>query len=618
MWKKTGSLAALLCLAAAPAWAGEDRVQVTSEVDQDVVALDQTVTLTVTITVHGEGEIQRVEIPSIPRLRELGRTQSQQSSFSLGPGGMDIARSTIWRVSYQPTGTGTLVLPAAAAIVQGVLYKSTPVRLQVVAAGGAPRARRAPAQNPFSAFGFPNPFPDDDGDPFQQFFGGGQPIGNQDVFLSATLDRRQVYLGQQVTYTVRLFTRVEVNEFDELKLPGFDGFWGEDIATPVHPLPSVQNVGGVPYQAYLVKKKALFPSRAGSLTIGPAEVDVGAGGLFFRGRKLHRSTGALVVEALPLPPGAPAGFSTANVGSWRLSASLSPASVPAGEPATLTLLAQGTGNLHAIELPRLPEIPGLRAYDPTSKDKPAITGDRFGGTREVEVVLIGERTGEFSLPPLAWSVFDPVARAYRTMTTPPMKLAVTAGASGPGLPARGAQNVLEASFSPLRSHPALWQSRLPPLSGRALWMTVALPPSAVALLWAAEELRRRRERAAPETRMRKAYRVARRRVRAARAMLAGANRDAVPAELTAALVGYLEDRAGGKLSGLSHDELLDRLRSLGAPGEAAQAAVDALAACEAHRYAPGAHGPDGGKDLLSRVEWGIDALERSDWKRGVA
>ncbi len=605
-----------------------DQVDVTSQLDQDVAGADQPLTLTVTITIHGDGDIQKLQFPQSPHFTELGRTQSQQSSFSLGPQGMDVSRSTVYRLSLQPKEPGDYNLPPAVAVVGGKTYRSGPVHVKILAAGQgpspAPRHQRGQgnnnSNNPFGMFGFPNPFPDfpdDSQDPFQGLFGGGKPPSGQDIFLAAGLDHHQAYLGQQVTYSVRLYTRVDVNEFDGLKLPGFDGFWGEDLETPTHPIPTVQEVGGVPYQVYLVKKKALFPSKAGQLTIDPAEVDVGAGGIFNRGHKVHRATGGLVLTVLPLPAGAPPGFSTSNVGQWSLQASLRPASVPVGEPATLTFITQGVGNLHAVTAPVLPPIPGLRAYDPTSTDKTTTANDRFGGTRKVEIVLIGQRTGSFEIPSLSFSYFDPVAKSYQTQKTPPLQLLVTAGAGAPGEGGVGGQNVLEASFRPLRTAPELSETPLPALRGKPIWFTFGTPPLLLMVLWSASTLRRRRRDAAPAVRMRQAYRVARKRIKTARGLLEGTSPDQALEELTAALVGYLEDRAGTKLAGLSHLDLAERLRQMGATDEAAKAAVAALEACEAHRYAPGAGGPEAGKDLLSRVEWAVDALERSDWRKAA-
>ncbi len=625
MSTRTGSaLLAAACLALASSARAGAAVDVGAELDQDLVGLDQTVTLSVTVTIRGNGSVQRIELPSSPKLRELGTSTSESSSISIGSGGMSVTRSQTYRTSYQPVGQGDVTLPPAVVVVDGQAYRGPPLRLKILPAGqgtpSQPRGRQR-AQSPFSFFGMPNPFGqggDDGEDPFNQMFGGARPPTGQDVFLAAGVDRRRVYLGQELTWTIRLFSRVDVSEFDDVKLPGFDGFWGEELESPTHPMPTIQNVGGVPYQVYLIKKKALFPSRSGKISIGAAEADISAGGLFFRGRRLHRATQPIEVEVLPLPPGAPPGFSTSNVGDWRLSAQLQPAQISVGEPASLTLTVEGSGNLHALVLPKLPAIPGLRVYDPTSTDKASVNGDRFGGIRKSEFVVVAQRTGEFEIPSLELSTFDPQSRSYSTQRTPAFSLRVVPAVGGQGSGAAAGQNVLEASYRPLRPDPALAVGGLPPLPDRALAAILVLPPLALALAWAAERLRRRREELAPLARERRAYRSARKRLKAAKALLEAKEPERALDELTRALVGYLEDRTGGPIAGLAHAELREKLVGLGASEAAARAAVRALEACELRRYAPGARGSSDGHDLLSSTEFALDALERTGLSRRAA
>ena len=178
-------------------------------------------------------------------------------------------------------------------------------------------------------------------------------------------------------------------------------------------------------------------------------MSVGLG--FFRGRKVHRDSTAIALDVQPLPAGAPPGFSPTNVGQWRFTASLAPANVPVGEPATLSMVVEGQGNVHGLTLPNLPVIPGLRAYDPTSTDKLQPQGDRFGGRRQVDIILIPQRTGDFELPPLKFQWYDPKV-GYQEASAPSMVLhaGVGAAASAAGSSALGGQNVLEATYRALR------------------------------------------------------------------------------------------------------------------------------------------------------------------------
>ena len=51
----------------------------------------------------------------------------------------------------------------------------------------------------------------------------------------------------------------------------------------------------------------------------------------------------------------------------------------------------GDGNLRALSLPRLPDVPGARAFQPSSKEKAEERKGRLFGTRTVETVLVPDR-----------------------------------------------------------------------------------------------------------------------------------------------------------------------------------------------------------------------------------
>jgi hypothetical protein len=616
-----------LLIACAPRAFAAPTVTVECQAEQGTVALDQILGVRVTITTSGGGDIQRLDLPTSPAFRLAGRTQSEQSLVSFGAGGLKTSHSTVYQLSMQPTQTGQFALTAPAVMVSGQLFKGNEIHVTVVPAGKAPAHRRAP-QSPFGGFGnLPQGFPQmpdmDSEDPFAQLFNGGPPADGSDVFLAAALDKKEAYLGQQVVYAIKLYTRTDVNEFDDLKLPGFDGFWGEDLETPTHPRPQLQTVGGTTYQVFLLKKKALFPDRSGVLTIQPAEVDIGVGFGFFRGRKVHRTTEPITLKVLPLPSGAPPGFASTNVGQWRLAAALAPPTVAVGEPATLTLSVEGQGNLHGLTLPPLPEISGVRAYDPTVSDKTSIQGERFGGRHQVEIVLIPQRTGDFSIPSLTFSWFDPHLGTYQSANTPSFDLHATVGASGAaGLGVGSGQNVLESAYRPLRDSPAFVENcqraarleiRSP--SDPVTIFGLSLPPAIFLLAEAGRALRRRREMAAPALRGRRAYREARKRLDHAQASLRAGKTSEGYESLALALFGYLEDRAGEPLAGLSLPEIGDKLAALGVDESAAHTTVAALQAQEAARYAPGASSAQQADALFHSTANALEALEKSGFRR---
>jgi BatD DUF11 like domain len=605
------------------------RVTIDTHFDQDIAGLDQMLQLNVKVTIHGGGSIEQIELPHSPALLVVGTSQTESSNIVVrGFSSIDSAHTTNYRLSLRPLKLGDYALTPARVVSGGQATKGSAVHVKIVAAGQGPAPSRQPQQqNPFGNIfgqGFP-PMPgfpggaggsDDEDDPFAQLFGGGRQPSGEDVLLSASLDKKKVVLGQQVTYSIRLYTRdnVAVSEFSDLKLPGFDGFWGEDLETPTRPVPKAETIGGVPYEVYLLKKKALFPNRAGAITIGPAELDVTVGLGFFRGRKLHRESPTLTVDVSPLPDGAPPTFSATNVGQWVFSAKLVPASVPVGEPATLSLSVDGIGNLHGLTLPALPPIPGLRAYDPTSTDKVAPQADRFGGRRQVDVILIPQRTGEFEIPPLTFQWYDP-SSGYQSSSTPKLSLRAGVGTNAGAAPVPAGQNVLESTFHPLRDDGRLLQTcsslthRLPaPFTGWPFVLGFGFPPLALGAGAMLRSIRQRRAQAAPALRGRRAYRVARQKLNPMKTQL-------TVAAIAQALFGYLDDRLGEPMAGLSFPDLRQRLIARGFDEGTVRSTLAAFELAESLRYMPEGNAQVREVEKLrSMVEFALEALERASLK----
>ena len=144
------------------------------------------------------------------------------------------------------------------------------------------------------------------------------PRGDSDLFLRASLDKDEVYVGEQATLSLYIYSRVDLSSVDAVTMPKLEGFWSEDVESPTQLSGEQKIVNGIPYRAYLLRRRALFPVKPGTLTITPAEADITTGFLF-AGHRVHRVANALKVKVKPLPPGAPAGMANANVGSWQLS-----------------------------------------------------------------------------------------------------------------------------------------------------------------------------------------------------------------------------------------------------------------------------------------------------------
>ena len=269
---RIGSALALL-LVAAPAVA---EVEFYQTVDRDKVGTEDTFRLTIVVGDAPQGAT--VQFPTPTDLEVLSRSDSTQMSYSIGAGGAGvIKRIQKYTLVMRATRSGTVTVPPAVLSTGSRSYKTEPLKLEVIKGRTAAPAQPAQPQppNPFAGFG--------DEDPFGGGFPGLEPQiprSDSDLFLRATLDKEEVYLGEQATLTLTIYSRFDLSSVDSVTMPKLEGFWSEDIESPTQLSPEQKTIGGVPYRSYLLRRRALFPVKSGAITVDAAEADITTGYLF--------------------------------------------------------------------------------------------------------------------------------------------------------------------------------------------------------------------------------------------------------------------------------------------------------------------------------------------------
>ncbi len=397
------------------------------------------------------------------------------------------------------------------------------------------------------------------------------------------MDKKKAYVNEPVTLSVKFYTAMALLGNPQYDAPRTDGFLAEDLPPERHGSATILNQ---PYN-YSEIKTALFPAHAGKLTISPATVHCQVGedtsvdpfapdfiDKFFSGglmqpRTIELQSDVLVVDALPLPDaGKPKTFSGA-VGRFTVSAALDRTSTRVGEAVNLTVTVAGAGNLKAVGDPALPELASARVFDTVSTLNLDKKNDVVSGSKAFRTVLVPRVSGDMTIPPIAFSYFEPREAAYKTVTTQPLTLKVAPAPAGsapvaagpsPSAP-EGLTSVTEdiRYLKPAGGEPAV--DRL--LAGLAGAGPINAIPLAVLLLaGAAELLRVRRESDPAGVRFRGARRAAEQRIAHARATAQPQQAAALMAE---ALAGYLADKLGQPAAGLSLRRAQELLRRSCAP-----------------------------------------------------
>ena len=577
-------------------------VSLKATVDRTEIAQGEVLTLQVRL--ESPEPPTRLDLPATSDFQVEAQEQSQEHDFTLGGGGGVLLRQAyVITARLRPVRAGALTIPSVRAVVRGREYVTQPIVVKVGALGTSPRGAPSPGA------GGPAPGPQAGSRAYRGW--------EKDLVLEVRLDRKEAYLGEQVTASFWLLSPLELLQCEGVKTPRYDGFWQEELETPRTRFPlEIRNVNGIPTRAYLVQRVALFPTRAGELTVDSMElsrITLRMGrpsllGAFDDVVTLSRKSAPVLVKVRPLPPDAPPGYEPGNVGTLQLDVSISPSHVQVGEPFTVRVQVSGDGNVRALSPPRVSALPGTRTFPPVTRDATERRNNRLFGTRIIETVVVPEQPGELVLPPSGWPYFDPGVGRYQLAPTPELRVNVipAGAATGPGT-APGT-NVLTAGLRPIRSGAIL--SRRGPPAWQEPWFLalLVLPPLAFFSAAAADRLRRKAQGARA---LRGGARTARRRLRLARRHFSHGDATAAVAEVEQALSAYASNRLGHVAAGLTRDSLAEELLRAGAHPPAVRALFGALDLVDAARYGAGdLHG----EELLTAAERALDALEEADWQ----
>ena len=600
-WPGAPGLAMLLLILPAPLIAPGDAaadVAVQAAVDRTSAAVNQPFTLTVNVSGAGSN-VPQPEWPQKTGFDVYAAGTAQNVSIVNGA----VSQSVTFQYTLIPRSAGPLVIPALVIRYEGKAYSTSPINVTVTAAPapgqGASQNRNSPASGADGTAANPE----------------------KQIFITGEVNKKRVYVGEQVTYTFRLYRRVQLLSRPGLQPPDFSGFMAEDMRPREVQMPH----NGVGYMVSELKY-ALFPISPGTHTIGAATLQVSVADLsnpdpfamFFQGgRNLVLRTDPVQVSVLPLPSdGRPAGF-TGAVGSYRTEASLDRTTVEAGRPVTLTFRISGQGQVKSLKEPDWPDTRSLRRYETLSSMNVNNAGEAIEGSKTFKVILIPQSPGKITIQPVQYPVFDPAARRYTTLKTPSLPLTVKPGtmtstgplSAGVGVPA-GIKQVnrdirfLKGSF---RTGPA----GLPPPSPTAFWTLESVPVlfflGGLVAAW-----RRRILMADPAgARIRRARRMATARLRQADAAARGGDAVGFHSLVHETLANYLADRWGVAQAGLTLVETQRRLAESGASEETIRRVRETWEEADLVRYAPAAASEADLERQAGMVRSLLDELERN-------
>jgi hypothetical protein len=395
---------------------------------------------------------------------------------------------------------------------------------------------------------------------------------DEEVFIRAEVSTQEAWVGQQIVLDYKLYTNIQIENYNIVEESDYQGFFAQNIRRYDSRLMR-EVVNNKQYVTKVIKRVALFPQRAGKLTIDPLNVQLGAldenqrRSGFFLNRQLRRIpalTQPLTINVRSLPAGAPPGF-TGAVGSFEADSQINRRNFSTDDAISIRLSVRGNGDSKRIQPPQQEFPPSFEVYEPKATRENTYENDGIlFGEKEIEYLLVPGEAGDYQLQ-TTFSWFDPDSADYITYRSPVFDVNITQGtqrADSPIAEQRAATPPSEIRY--IKNDTTVAPANNSFLGSAGFWILTALPFLAVGgtVFW--RKASQQRSSMDPTVlRHRSARKVALKRLEKAQALLGSTDSRAFYDAVEHAMDGYVCDKLQIPQSELSGEAVRQRLESLG-------------------------------------------------------
>lgn len=441
--------------------------------------------------------------------------------------------------------------------------------------------------------------------------------GNEKLFLKASVSKTTAYEQEALVYTVKLYSSYAPIKFiGATEAPKFDGFVVEESDETSKSL-VYETYNGHEYATAVIARYIIFPQMTGKLTVKGNTYTVSTDEQeyyddpYFRMLTVRRpiqlnvTPNDLVIDVKPLPTPQPADFS-GGVGQFSITSSLSSSSLKTNQPASIIYEVKGSGNIKYVKLPDLNELypRQLEVFTPTTQVDASSKGASVSGSVKFDYSFTPLEMGQYHIPEVSLVYFDPSTGRYEKSVAKGYTVDVDKGVLSEKSQTKNRLKFVD-DLMPVGK---LAKERVPVIYGLGYWLWFLIP--ALALIIVVFVYRRHLKSAADivGTRMRKAGKVAARRLKKAAACMKTGDREKFYDEMLVALWGYVGAKLNIPTSELNRQNVAQRLTEAGASVEVVDKFVGVLDDCEFAKYAPGS-GDDELKTVYQRGADVINELE---------
>ncbi|MBN2682217.1 MAG: protein BatD [Bacteroidales bacterium] len=430
-------------------------------------------------------------------------------------------------------------------------------------------------------------------------------ISGNDLYLSVLVNRTNIFQGEYLVATVKLFSKVDLVDLGSYNPPTFNGFLKSEVEQKQLQLQK-ENVNGNIYNTVVIAQYILTPQKSGKLIIEPSEIECviqyrvnsGRRSLMdeFFGRNVQRMTkkvrsSAVSVVVNPLPGNKPNDFN-GTVGKFNLESSIDKNELMANEAITLTYTVKGKGNLELIDPFQIKFPHNFEVYDPKIINNVSTGINGSSGSKTFEYLVIPRHAGNYTIPEVKFSYFDLESKTYKQLSAQSYEISVAKGDGTNDVPVISGVEKEDLKYigkdiRHIKTNASSFERTNGFIFGSSTYF-LSFPAALLAFILIVflrkNHIKKNSDIAGVKNK--KAKKIAEKRLRVAHSYMNSSNSELFYDELLKAIWGYFSDKFNIPLADLSREKIIDKIKALNQSEDFVSEVNAIIDTCEFARYAP--------------------------------
>ena len=521
-----------------------------------------------------------------------GPNSSTRQSYSSVNGNVTTSVSVTFTYILLAKEEGTFTIPAASIKAAGKELQSNSVTIKVLPEGQQSSGAQGSAGSA------------------RQSVNNSTNIGADDLFVRAIISKSKVYEQEAVLLTYKVYSMVNLTNLS-YPAPELKGFNIQEVELPQNKQFELEHYNGRNYNTVVWRQYVLFPQQSGELEIPAVDFEAvvavqsrrsmdpfemmfnGFSGYVNVNKNLRSNSLKLNVERLP--EGRPADFSGA-VGDFTISSNISSTDLKTNSEFTLKVAVKGAGNMRLMGNPVM-ELPvEFEAYDPVVDNNFRLASSGFKGEKVYEYLITPKASGTYTIPGASFTFFNPNTKQYQTIESTPYEVKVAKGEESSAtvsnvVISKERGKVLATDIRHIKFDNDVPQKGDDFFFTSSTYILMYVIPSALLVLLLVVYRKKVAENANVSlVRTKKANKVAVRRLKLAKRLMAENKVNEFYDEILKAMWGYTSDKLCIPVSQLSKENIANELAARGVSEELISEFKALLNEGEFARYAPGDKG----------------------------